>query len=65
MPALTTAEVLARAIARHGDRYTYEKFAYINSTTKCIITCRVHGDFSQLPLNHTDNHLDGDDDVES
>ena len=33
-------------------KYTYNKTIYINSSTKVIITCPVHGDFEQRPGNH-------------
>ena len=36
----------------HGHKYDYSKVEYINSNTKVIITCAVHGDFEQLPSSH-------------
>ena len=36
----------------HGDKYTYEKCKYINTSTKVIITCKKHGDFNQKPMTH-------------
>lgn len=36
----------------HGDTYTYNKFKYINTHTKSIITCKRHGDFLQSPDKH-------------
>lgn len=32
--------------------YIYEKTIYVDSKTKVIITCRIHGDFQQIPHNH-------------
>lgn len=32
--------------------YNYEKFKYINSHFKTVITCLKHGDFLQTPSNH-------------
>ena len=51
--AFTTEEVIALAIARHGNKYSYDKLIYVNKRTKVIITCAQHGDFEQLPLDHT------------
>ena len=36
----------------HGDEYDYSKAQYINNHTKVIITCAIHGDFEQRPLDH-------------
>jgi len=36
----------------HGDKYDYSTVNYINNNTKVIITCPIHGLFSQLPTNH-------------
>lgn len=42
---------LARAV--HGDKYGYDKTIYISNNKKVVITCPIHGDFEQLPSNHT------------
>jgi len=39
----------------HLYRYNYDKFIYIKSTNKSIVTCEIHGDFK---INHH-NHLQG------
>jgi hypothetical protein len=36
----------------HGDKYFYNKMNYVNTHTKIIITCPLHGDFEQTPHNH-------------
>lgn len=36
----------------HNNFYDYSKVKYINNRTKIIITCRIHGDFLQIPSNH-------------
>jgi Zn finger protein HypA/HybF involved in hydrogenase expression len=36
----------------HNKKYLYEKVNYINNSTKVIITCKEHGDFSQNPKSH-------------
>jgi uncharacterized phage-like protein YoqJ len=33
-------------------KYTYDNVNYINSITKVMITCPIHGDFPQTPPNH-------------
>jgi len=36
----------------HGDKYDYSKTEYINSTTKIIIICNIHGEFLAYPNTH-------------
>ncbi|WP_351089699.1 DUF723 domain-containing protein [Shewanella sp. S1-49-MNA-CIBAN-0167] len=36
----------------YGDKYTYEKTLFVSGKLKLIITCKLHGDFSQVPSNH-------------
>jgi hypothetical protein len=36
----------------HNFKYDYTKTNYINNRTNIIITCKIHGDFEQLPFNH-------------
>jgi hypothetical protein len=36
----------------HGDKYDYSKTKYINSRSKVIITCKIHGDFYQKAESH-------------
>lgn len=40
-----TEEFIKRAKEIHGESYDYSKTKYINSRTKVIITCPIHGDF--------------------
>lgn len=51
-PTLTTAEFVERARVVHGVRYDYSLVEYINSYTKVVIICKIHGSFEQLPNNH-------------
>jgi len=53
---LTTEEFIEKARSIHGDKYNYSKVNYINSKTKVIISCNIHGDFLMIP----NNHLNGD-----
>jgi len=51
-PRLNKQEFIERARAVHGDKYDYSKVNYVNTATKIIITCKIHGDFKQTPTNH-------------
>ena len=50
---LDTAEFIRRAKAVHGDKYDYSLSIYKNKRTKVIVICPIHGQFEQLPMNHT------------
>lgn len=39
----------------HNGKYTYEHFIYIDSHTKGLVTCPIHGDFPVSPMNHVGN----------
>lgn len=47
-----TAEYIAKAIAKHGDKYDYSKFVYINAKTPITVTCKIHGEFKQSVYAH-------------
>ena len=47
-----TKEFIEKANIKHNNCYNYSKVKYINSTTKVIIICPLHGDFKQIPNNH-------------
>lgn len=49
---LTLSDFLARAAAKHGDRYTYDTATFKDSTTKMNVVCRTHGVFSVAPAHH-------------
>jgi len=49
---LNEIEVLKRIKKIHGDKFGYENFKYTGMNNKSIITCKIHGDFSQIVLNH-------------
>ena len=51
-----TSTFIEKAKQIHNNKYDYSKTEYINSRTKVIITCPVHGDFEQLPSIHLRNH---------
>ena len=45
-------EFVKKANLVHGENYGYDESVYINSRTKIIINCSVHGNFNQLPATH-------------
>lgn len=49
----TTIQFITEANIIHKNFYTYHKTIYVNSSSKIIITCPVHGDFIQRASNHT------------
>ena len=40
----------------HENKYTYERFVYIDNHTNGLITCSEHGDFPQPPSSHLSGH---------
>lgn len=54
--ALTNEEFIQRLKAIFGDKYSYEKTQYINSHTKVIVTCPIHGDFEMRSSHLLDGH---------
>lgn len=48
----TTVDFIAEARAVWGNKYDYAKVAYVSNNEKVTITCREHGDFTQLPHSH-------------
>lgn len=52
MKKLTQSKFLEKCILVHDDRFIYDKSIYINTRTKIIITCKIHGDFLMSPDSH-------------
>ena len=54
--AMRTADAannfIDKAIQIHGDIYDYSKVVYVNSSTKVVIICNKHGEFTQTPNGH-------------
>lgn len=48
----TTSEFIQIAYKVYGDRYDYSKVDYINTDSKIIIICKIHGEFLQTPHLH-------------
>lgn len=53
---LTQEDFINNSNIIHNNFYDYSKVEYINSNTKVIIICPVHGEFKQLPNNHMSGH---------
>ena len=51
-----TLEVVKKFKSVHGDTYNYQKFLYINLSTKGEIICEMHGSFFQTTHNHLKGH---------
>ena len=49
---LTLPQFIEKASTIHNNYYSYTNAVYINSHTKLLITCPVHGDFNMSPNNH-------------
>lgn len=47
-----TFEFIKRANLKHDNFYNYDDSVFISATTKIIITCPIHGNFSQVPNSH-------------
>lgn len=45
-------EFIKKALIKHAFKYTYTKIKYVNAHMDVIITCTLHGDFTQSPKNH-------------
>ena len=52
LQAKTTAEFIIDAKKVHGNKYDYSKVEYSNNSTKVVIICLAHGNFSQSPKSH-------------
>jgi hypothetical protein len=47
---------IRKSILKHGKYYDYSFVNYINAKTKVRIICPEHGEFEQIPDNHTRSH---------
>lgn len=53
---MNTVEFIKKSQIIHNYKYDYLKAHYINSKTKIIITCKIHGEFLQRPDHHLNKH---------
>lgn len=51
--SFTLDDFIKKARGIHGLTYDYSKVTFIDTQTKVIITCPIHGDFEQRPNDHT------------
>lgn len=51
--SMDTDKFIERAKQVHGNKYDYSKVNYINGRTKVCIVCPIHGEFWQMPYDHT------------
>ena len=49
---MPTEVFVSKAKETHGDAYFYTRTEYRGPLEKVTITCKLHGDFKQLPNNH-------------
>ena len=49
---LTKEQFTEKANFVHFNKYDYSKFEYINSDTKGIVICQIHGEFFIDPYHH-------------
>lgn len=49
---LTTEEYINKAKEIHGNKYDYSKTVYKSNKENVVITCKIHGDFSQVARVH-------------
>lgn len=47
-----TEEFISKAKRVHGNKYDYSKVCYVDNSTKIIVICPNHGDFTQAPSAH-------------
>lgn len=50
--AKTLSQFIEEAVEVHGTNYDYSKVQYVNTYTKIIIICPIHGEFEQTPKSH-------------
>ena len=48
---VTTADFITRGREIHGDKYDYSRTVYVAAVQHVTITCPVHGEFQQRPVN--------------
>lgn len=53
---LTKEQFIEKSNLIHNNEYDYTKSEYKNTTTKVIVTCKVHGDFPMSPVHHFRGH---------
>lgn len=54
-----TEEFIKRSKEVHGDKYEYSKSVFKSARQKVVVTCRIHGDFSIGPTEHSGRKQQG------
>ena len=49
---LSKNDFINKSILVHGDKYNYDKVAYVDNTSMVTITCKKHGDWIQRAASH-------------
>jgi len=52
----TRDEFINKVNQVHFNEYDYTELTYVNSRTNIVITCPIHGGFTQIASNHTQGH---------
>ncbi len=50
-------EFIRKSRLIHGDRYDYSKVRYVSNKEKVTIVCPLHGEFQQMPKNHSSESI--------
>ncbi len=53
----STEQYILDSQKRHGTRFLYPKTIFNGADKNVIITCRIHGDFPQNAINHTNGNI--------
>jgi hypothetical protein len=53
---VSTVKFITKAKELHGDKYDYSKTILNGQFVNLTIICKIHGEFSQIPKNHLNNH---------
>ncbi len=53
---INTEDFIEKSNNVHNNKYDYSKVNYINSKSKVIIICKIHGEFTQAPQLHISFH---------
>ena len=52
---VTTEDFVKKGKEVHNNKYSYPRTVYTRAKDKLIITCPIHGDFTQIAYSHTIN----------
>lgn len=50
-----TVKFIHRAQNQHGNKFDYSQTEYLNSHTRVVVICRIHGPFLVTPRVHLEN----------